>query len=312
MKNGFTMLKSDSGKWAAIIALILMGILLSSNTFAKELKKLHEKDFAVKSGEKLKISAEVADLNIRTWDKEEINIKVYGNNKAESRMQFEFEKTSYGVRIRAEKSGSWISNLFGTGIQAKIDIMAPKNFELELSTSGGDITVGSLKGKQYIHTSGGDIELSNTEGNLNAITSGGDIKVHKHFGWSKVETSGGDIIFKDCEGDVNGETSGGDITVEARNGKINLSTSGGDIKLYYKGDNRGIMLDTSGGDIYAFVPGDIKANADFSTSGGDVTNKIKATNAAKESSHKFIGELNGGGNKFTAETSGGDIVVKEK
>lgn len=312
MKNGFTIPKADGGKWAAIIALILMGILLSSNTFAKELKVLHDKNFAVKSGEKLKISATVADLNIRTWDKEEISIKVYGNNKAESKMRFEFERTSYGVRIRAEKSGSWISNLFGSGIQAKIDIVAPKNFELELSTSGGDITVGNLKGKQYLNTSGGDIELSNTEGNLNAVTSGGDIKVHKHLGWSKVETSGGDIIYKDCEGDVNGETSGGDITVEARNGKINLSTSGGDVKLYYKGDNRGIMLDTSGGDIWAFVPADIKASANFSTSGGAVTNKIKATNVVKESSHKFVGDLNGGGNKFTAETSGGDIVVKEK
>jgi hypothetical protein len=303
---------TDSWKWAAIITFVILGILFCGNTFANDLKKLHEKSFNVKPGEKLIVAASVADVNIKTWDKDEFNIIVYGNKKAEERLEFFFDKTSDGVKVRTEKHGSWINNLFGSNLQAKFDIMVPRKFNLDITTSGGDIRVSNLTGKEDLHTSGGDIELSNTEGYLKAGTSGGDIKVYKQNGNSNVETSGGDIIFKESQGDLEGSTSGGDIDVDIRNGKIALETSGGDIKLWYNGENKGISLNTSGGDITANVPGSIKADANFSTSGGDVVCKLNATNTAKKSSHKFIGQVNGGGPKFVIETSGGDITVKEK
>ena len=312
MNREFSLKTADSGKWIAIAALIILGILFSGTTFAKDLRKLHEKSFDVRQGEKLVVSASAADVNIRTWDKNEFNIIVYGNKKAEDKLEFYFEKTSYGVKVRTEKHGNWISNLFGSNIQVKFDIMIPKKFELDISTSGGDITVGNLNGRQKLDTSGGDIQLSNTEGELNISTSGGDIKIYKQSGNTFVETSGGDIIIKETHGDFTGETSGGDINADLRDGKVKLETSGGDIKFWYSGENKGISLDTSGGDIIANVPSSIKANADFSTTGGEVTCHLNATNTNKKSSHRFIGQLNGGGPKFTAETSGGDITVKEK
>jgi hypothetical protein len=318
MNKTFTFEIADSWKWAAIITFVALGVLFCGNTFAKDskeskdLRKLHEKSFNVKPGEKLIVSASVADVNVRTWDKDEFNIIVYGNSKAEDRLDFYFDKTSFGVKVRTEKRGNWISNLFGSNIQVKFDIMIPKKFELEASTSGGDITVGNLTGNKNLETSGGDIELSVTDGYLKAETSGGDIKLYKQNGNAKIETSGGDIIIKETYGDIEGETSGGDINADIRNGKIHLETSGGDIKLWFSGDNKGIHLETSGGDIVANVPGSIKASATFSSSGGDVKCQINASNVTKKSSHKFIGELNGGGPKFTAETSGGDVTVKEK
>lgn len=309
---------ADSWKWAAIITFVVLGVLFCGNTFAKnshesrDLRKIHEKSFNVKPGEKLIVSASVADVNVRTWDKDEFNIIVYGNKNAEEKLEFFFEKTSFGVKVRTEKRGNWLSNLFGSNLQAKFDIMVPRKFELDISTSGGDITVGNLNGNKNLHTSGGDIELSVTEGYLKAETSGGDIKLYKQNGNTSIETSGGDIIIKENYGDVNGSTSGGDINADVRNGKVSLETSGGDITLWFSGENKGIYLNTSGGDIIANVPGSIKANASLSSSGGDVRCKINSTNVTKKSSHKFIGELNGGGPKLTAETSGGDITVKEK
>jgi len=312
MKKEFLINLSDSKKWIMIAVLIILGIIFSNNTFAKDLKKLDEKSFDVKPGEKLTVSASVADVDIRTWDKNEFNIKVFGNNNAEERMEFFFEKTSTGVRVKTEKRGNWISNLFWSNIQVKFEIMVPKNFDLDITTSGGDITVGNLIGKMALNTSGGDIKLSVTEGDLKATTSGGDIKLYKQSGSSYVDTSGGDIIIKESTGKVDGSTSGGDINADIRNGKVNLDTSGGDIKLWYSGENYGIALGTSGGDIAVYLPSSFKANAHLSTSGGDVSCKINATSTTKKSSHKFIAELNGGGEKLTVETSGGDITVLEK
>ncbi len=312
MGSVITTKKAEGGKWALLIALIVLGIIFSGNIFAKDLRKLREKSIDVKSGEKLVVSTPVADVNIRTWDKDQFNIIIYGNSKAEDRMEFSIEKTSYGVKVKGEKNSSWLSNLFGSNIQAKFDIMVPRNFQLDISTSGGDITVGNLSGFKKLHTSGGDIELSNTDGELEVKTSGGDIKVHKNKGLASLETSGGDIIVKECTGNLDAETSGGDLDVELNEGKVSLGTSGGDIKLNYSGENKGIKLSTSGGDITAWLPSSIKADAELVSTGGDVTCRIKSANTGKYSSHRFIGTLNGGGAKLTARTTGGEIIIKEK
>ncbi len=313
MERHISLKVTDSKKWVAILIFTILGFLFFGNTFAKDLRKLHDKSYDVKSGERLTVSASVADVYIKTWDKEEFNIKVFGNSKAADRMHFSFEKTSYGVKVRAEKEGNWLSNLFGSNIQVKFEIMVPKKFLLDIETSGGDITVDRLTGRMDLHTSGGDIKLSETDGEMKATTSGGDIKIYKHYGNSYVETSGGDIVVKETKGDIKGHTSGGDVEVETRDGRINLETSGGDVTLRYSGENKGISLHSSGGDIQAFVPSSLKADADFRTSGGRVhcgLNTTSSSGSSKTSSRKFIGDINGGGNKFTITTSGGDITVK--
>lgn len=303
---------ADSKKWMAIILFTLLGFLFFGNTFAKDLRKLQEKSFNVKSGETLSVSASVADVYIKTWDKDEFNIKVFGNSKAADRMRFYFEKTSFGVKVRAEKEGSWFSNIFGSNIQVRFEIMIPRKFVLDIETSGGDITVDKLTGKMDLHTSGGDIKLAETDGELKATTSGGDIGLYRQHGYTYVETSGGDIVVKETIGDIKGHTSGGDVEVDIKDGRINLETSGGDVTLRYAGENKGISLYSSGGDIHAYVPSSFKADAEFKTTGGDVECELNTTKSSKISHSRFFAELNGGGNKFTISTSGGDITVKSK
>ncbi|MDZ7626687.1 MAG: DUF4097 family beta strand repeat-containing protein [Ignavibacteriaceae bacterium] len=94
--------------------------------------------------------------------------------------------------------------------------------------------------------------------------------------------------------------------------QINAETSGGDIKLEYEGENKGIDLSTSGGDIEVKVVKEINASMELSTSGGDVSCSLNMSNVKKSSGSRLIGDLNGGGQKLFAHTSGGDITVSEK
>ena len=94
--------------------------------------------------------------------------------------------------------------------------------------------------------------------------------------------------------------------------KINAETSGGDINLEYEGENKGIDLSTSGGDIDINLPKDFKASMELSTSGGDVSCSLNMSNVKKSSGSRLIGDLNGGGEKLYAHTSGGDITVTGK
>ncbi|HPN39128.1 MAG TPA: DUF4097 family beta strand repeat-containing protein [Melioribacteraceae bacterium] len=272
---------------------VVFVFLFSLNLLAEDLKLLQEKSFNVNKGEKLFLSAGGGgDVIIKSWDKNEVNVKVYGNKKAESKMDFTIEKKEMEVYVKGERKGSGFFSSF-SNIRLKYTVMVPNEYMLELKTSGGDIKIDFVSGLKKLSTSGGDIELSSTKGSVSASTSGGD------------------IVVDNTEGDISVSTSGGDIKLKTVNSKIEASTSGGDVLVELRGENKGIDLSTSGGDIKLLVEKSIKADLELRTAGGDISVNIPLTSTEKISSSKFIGKCNDGGNSIKATTSGGDIAVKE-
>lgn len=271
-----------------IFSSLLFLFIFAVSANAQSLNLLHEKTFDVEPGQLLEVETDAGDIKLRTWDQNQVHIKVYGDKDAEEKMAFYFEKTSNGVLIDAEKE-SGFSGWFG-GIRVKYEIDVPKNFNLDMKTAGGDLFVVDLDGGVKLKTSGGDIICDNVNGEFNASTSGGDIELTK------------------VDGNISVSTSGGDVEIRSANGKVNASTSGGDITLDYEGENKGIDLHTSGGDISIHIPNDLKAELYLRTSGGSI--RCSAEVRVHESSkYKFIGTMNGGGPELNAKTSGGDVTL---
>jgi hypothetical protein len=276
-----------------------------------DLKTLHEKTFPISPGKELKLDASMGDVMISGWDKDEVYIKVFGNEKAEDKMEFEFNANENLVEVIAKKKDS-IFNWFGVnGIALRFEVKVPNRFNNEVHTSGGDIKISDIAGTNTFKTSGGDVWVKKTEGKLEISTSGGDINLDENKGNVSASASGGDIEAKNFDGDLYASTSGGDIKLKGTNSKIDAETLGGDIFLEYWGENKGIELSTSGGDIYIKVPADFNANVKLASLGGDVSTEIGVNNVKKFSSHKLEGDLNKGGSLLNATTSGGDIVVSK-
>jgi len=304
-----------------IILLLVLPLLFVSTAFSAcryennnfdngDLKTLHEKTYQISPGKDLKMDISVGDIMISGWAKNEVYIKVLGNEKAADKMEFEFDADENLVEVIAKKEGTFF-NLFSSGIQLRFEVKVPHKFNNKVFTSGGDIKVSDITGNNIFKTSGGDLWIKNTNGELKASTSGGDINLDDNKGKLTVSTSGGDIKAKSFDGDLNASTSGGDIKLKGTNSKIDAETSGGDIFLEYWGENKGINLSTSGGDIYIKVPEDFNANVRLASSGGEVSTEIGVNNVKKVSSHKLEGELNNGGSQLNATTSGGDVVVSK-
>ena len=243
-------------------------------TYADDLKVLHEKTFPIDPGKQLKVKTPTGDIEVTYWDESKVYIKILGDDDAEERIHFEFNNDDNLVEIIADKDGSLFS--WFSGINLKYEIKVPAQFNVDVSTSGGDIKLGGVNGTAKLHTSGGDIWAERVEGNLDVSTSGGDISL------------------------ICGGT------------EIVAHTSGGDIDLDYFGPNVGIDLSTSGGDIEVKLPSDFDASMELSTSGGDVSCNLTINNATKLSGHKIVADLNNGGMDFSAHTSGGDIDVMKK
>ncbi|MCK9425126.1 MAG: DUF4097 domain-containing protein [Ignavibacteriaceae bacterium] len=293
-----------------ITAVLTMQFL--GTALPEDLSLLHEKTFATTPGKLLKVETQSGSVKIETWDKNEVYIKVYGNNKAKEKLEFKFQDEDWGVSIVSKRKDSFWGFNWGHSLRVRFEIMVPKSYNAKVSTSGGNIGVKNLSGNIDGKTSGGDLKLYDNMGNTNVSTSGGDIIVKNNNGNTKASTSGGDISVVDFNGDLEVSTSGGDVELKGGKARIDASTSGGDIKLDYWGENLGIDLSTSGGDIDVYLPADFNAKANLKTSGGSISCELTTNNVIKISSSRFEADLNKGGKSLICRTSGGDIEVKKK
>ncbi len=276
----------------------------------EKLKVIQEKSFSISPGNNFKLDASSGDIIISSWNKNEVHVKILGNDKAKDKVEFNFNESSDMIEVEAKYD--WSLFMMVKGIKLKFEVQVPQEFNIGAMTSGGDIKLQGVKGKISTKTSGGDINVSDLNGNIEVSTSGGDISFNNIYGNMNFSTSGGDIKGSKFSGKLEVSTSGGDISLAGSDARINGSTSGGDISLDYSSQNQGIELETSGGDITIKLPKDFNASANLSTIGGDIKSDFTGNNAVKISSTKFEADINSGGNPLILKTSGGDIVVKKK
>lgn len=246
----------------------------SKLSYNDDLKLIKEKSFNILPGKDLHVELSSGDVKVTYWNNNEVNVKILGNENAMEKMIFTMDGNDEYVKITGKKKSSissWFSN-----VDVEVEIKVPAQFNLDISTAGGDIKCGGISGNASLNTSGGDIWADKFSGMLYASTSGGD-------------------VFLFC-----------------KDAKVDAETSGGNIKLEYEGENRGIDLSTSGGDIDINLSNDFKASMELSTSGGDVSCSLAMSNVKKTSSSRLVADLNGGGQILSAHTSGGDITVSEK
>ncbi|MBU2445685.1 MAG: DUF4097 domain-containing protein [Bacteroidetes bacterium] len=276
-----------------------------------KMELIKEKNLPTQEGKNLYLSTARGDVRVKSWDKNEVQVKIFGNQRAKNKMKFTVEASSDGIRVEGKSTtSSWLS--FWKSTQVRYEIVVPNKFNCKLSTSGGDLHLDDLNGSVKLSTSGGDIRVQKINGTLDASTSGGDISLSYISGPIKCSTSGGDISVKEAKGNISTSTLGGDISLQCSNGKVSASTSGGDIRVDYSGANQGIKLKTSGGDISLKVDNDFAGNVDLSSLGGDVSCDLSMTAVTKKKSSALIGAANSGGPNIECSTLGGDIRIRKR
>lgn len=302
-------MKNLKNNWLLISSIVIIILFSTQINANKESSRLiAEKSFKVQSGENLLLKTDLGDVVINSWNKDEILIKIYGNQNAEEKMKFDFNQSGNTVEITANKRNN-IFNWF-RNYKLKYEINVPNKYNLDVRTAGGDVKIFENYGNINLKTSGGDIDVTQSKGELTAETSGGDIKIDNFIGHSDLSTSGGDISVASQNGNVFASTSGGDIHIIAIDGEIKAQTSGGDISLKYQGANLGVELITSGGDIELSLPSNFSADVKLETLGGEIENNFPNLNITTAKRSLIIGKYNDGGNLLICKTSGGDITVK--
>ena len=302
------------------IKTVLMIIFSSFIIMASSKPGLDErsKTFSVKKGGTLVMKINPGDIEIRTWEKDEVTFLVRGLDNEELE-DLDFKSSGNRVTIDYDSKWGWSQN-------ARFIVSGPKEFNYEVSTSSGEVDIvgnitGSLdlvtmsgdiifddvKGSVKLKTYGGDIKAGNIDGRLDLNTQGGDIRIANiKTGPADIQTMGGDIKIRDVENDIDVKTYGGDIEVGNIKGNADVVTYGGDIDVKEVGGDA--HLETYGGDIKLLgATGIVYA----STNGGDLRlYNVTGSVDAKTSAGDIYLELNPSGKgKTRLESSYGSIIL---
>lgn len=308
----------------SLCSLFVVGTLLAAPVaLPAKIIRTVEKTFTVQPGGNFKALTEGGDITIKTADSSEVRITAKQVIRASTdkeadeileKLSLTFEQLGNDVTAEAKYEkrmggfhwGNW------PPVSVSFEVTVPKKFNLNLHTSGGDITAGSVQGNVRARTSGGNLRFERVEGEIDARTSGGDIVLKEGTARALLGTSGGNIEIERAGGPTEVSTSGGDITINSAAQLISANTSGGNIHATLTEPlKQDTVLSTSGGDVRVRVVKGAGFELDASTSGGDVRAEGLTITIAKGGvgRSRLMGSVNGGGPRLKLRSSGGDITV---
>jgi DUF4097 and DUF4098 domain-containing protein YvlB len=175
------------------------------------------------------------------------------------------------------------------------------------TTSGGNINLEDSKDTMNLETSGGNIHATRSNGKMKLITSGGSLTLSDLKGDIEARTSGGNVNGSDISGDLDAHTSGGNVMLNSLSCNLATSTSGGNIHIELKELHQFVKATNSGGYIDVIIPAN--KGADIKLSGDKI--KMDETENFKGSikSDEVTGKLGGGGTAITVDAGGGRVYL---
>jgi len=258
-----------------LLFLSIMVIFFNLSVYAKtedDLKLIKDLTFSTISDGYLLFNTASGKVKITSWDKTDVNVKLYANENAENNMDFIISQAGADINVTGKMKTDSSSKI---GISIRYEITVPKTFNIEAQSNDGNIAVSSVIGTKYVNTKQGNLK------------------------------------FDSCEGLIDASTLEGNIRINSGNGKVKASTMAGNISLVYVGLNSGIELNTMAGNIKAILPSDINGDADISTLAGKIScDFAQPENNSTSSSLKV--KFNSGGEAIKISTAAGNINIEKK
>ena len=272
-----------------------------------------ERTFEVSPGGTLNVRTDRGSIEVATADADEVAVRVEIEARSDEDRErfgltFEQDNGSVSVEGKVEDRGRW--NWNGDRLRIKYIITVPEQYNVDLQTSGGSISVEDLEGEVEAETSGGSLSFGLIQGDIKGRTSGGSISLDGTSGNADVHTSGGSIWLGKVAGTVKARTSGGSITIDEVAGTIDAETSGGSIRAAITEQPEGdCELRTSGGSITVRLADGIGVDVDASTSAGRVTTEFDVPPRDKDEMDELEASINGGGPMLRLRTSAGSVRI---
>lgn len=241
-----------------------------------------------------------ADVEVSAGSVEQIRVRIYSTAPTRSeardffdRQRFSVSRRGDGVSVADDPEPVHFWNR-RRGPDLKIEITVPRNIDLDIATSDGDIAIGDVTGHIAVRSSDGDLSLGRLAGA--GIT---------------LETSDGDVEAESLDApSIDVRTSDGDVTLRAVSGALRARSSDGDVDLTLlkPGDTE---IETRDGDVSVTIPDG--AGFDVDLSGGEVDlHDLQLQVSGRVGEDHVSGRLGAGGPRLTVRSGDGDVTLRRR
>lgn len=216
------------------------------------------------------------------------------------------------LAARVDEHSWWGWGTFGDH-RLNITIRMPKDADLRLTTTNGDINVSSLNGQVSIHTQNGRIDAQHLQGTLDIGSSNGAITLDTLQGAMTVHTTNGSITASRLDGKCEVSTTNGLVRVEGRFESLAITSTNGSVFTRAESGSRMASdwrIETTNGGVDVSVPKDLAANLDVNTNNGSIKLELPVTVQGDAGGNSVRGTLNGGGPQMSLRTTNASIHVR--
>ena len=204
-----------------------------------------EKVFAFKPGYEVNIEGEKADVQVETWDKPQIAVRLelVARHPDKATAEADLEKIRYLVERVKNKVylRNYISVKEGekkpeSNLQARYVITVPEECPVYLKNYFGEATISNLTRSFRFFGEFSKIDLENVQGNID---------LRSRFG---------DIFGKFLDGNVSIASRRSDITLEEIKGRFDIQAQYGVVSILSVAGLLDLNIEAEKGDVYLFDP----------------------------------------------------------
>ena len=326
-----------------VLAVVIFFLGLNPLEASAQGKVKHEETFAkteslARDG-KVEIRNVSGDVEVKTWDRDEVKIDALKTSKASSMEKAKENASKVKIEVTRENGVLKVGTIYpkpsikNLNVSVDYKVMIPSQAMIKARSVSGDVTLEKIGGKATSETTSGDVTVMGARNGANAETVSGDVKVSDVENGVYCKTASGNVDAKNITGNADLNCVSGDVTAENIRGDVEADTVSGNVKLMgisdadvvkgktmsgstiYYGDinsNGRYSLEAHSGKVEMTIPSGSAFDLTASTFSGTIKTEFKVMMSGKLSKKKISGSVNGGGADVKLKTFSGNVYLKKK
>jgi DUF4097 and DUF4098 domain-containing protein YvlB len=256
------------------------------------------KTYQISGRADLHVTTGDGDVTITGTDQKQIDARVTADGWKIGPNDVQVIESQNGDDVSIElKVPHWNFSLFGKNHKSlRVDVRVPRELDVDVRTSDGNIMAQGVSGK---------IQFGTGDGNVTANNIHGDIRMH---------TGDGRIEGQGFDGSLDADTGDGNLRVNGRFDALRLKTGDGNIEATVGNGSKvtnGWNLHSGDGRITVQLPSDLNAMLDAHTGDGSITLDIPIQVSGSLSHSAVRGKLNAGGGTLAISSGDGSIHIEK-
>ena len=285
-------------RWTINLAALMMTGIALAVSAAPARADQWSKTYQVNGRAELHVMTGDGDVVVTGADQQRIDARVTATGWKIGPNDVQIIESQSGNSVSIEvKVPHWGFSMFGGNHKSlRVEVSVPRELDLDVRTSDGNVTAQGVSGK---------IQFDTGDGNVTAGNIKGDIRIH---------TGDGHIEGHNFDGSLDANTGDGNLRIDGRFDALALKTGDGNIEAQVGSGSKvasGWNLHSGDGHITLRGPGDLNATLDAHTGDGSITLDIPIQVSGSLSHSSVRGKMNAGGATLAVSSGDGSIHIEK-